>query len=86
MSTDRIPTDVWLRAICAIMINAVLFGVGAVTVLSVPALAEQAKYLIPAVVVLSFVGAPLLSGIVARRMRIRNWGAQKWRKGDLISG
>jgi hypothetical protein len=86
ISTDRIPTDVWLRVICSMMINAVLFGVGAVTVLSIPTLADQAKYLIPAVVVMSFVGAPLLSGFFARRMRLRNWGARKWREGDLISG
>lgn len=86
ISTEKISTDIWLKAVCSIMINAVLFGAGAITVLSVPALAEQAKYLIPAVVAVSFIAAPLLSGFIARRMRLRNWGAERWRRGDLISG
>ncbi|WJH40880.1 hypothetical protein N7E02_10030 [Aliirhizobium terrae] len=86
ISTEKISTNIWLKIMCSMMINAVLFGAGAITVLSVPALAEQAKYLIPAVVVTSFIAAPLLSGFVARRMRLRNWGAERWQQGDLISG
>lgn len=35
-------------------VNAVLFGLGAIIVLSIPALAEQAKFLIPAAVAASF--------------------------------
>ena len=66
--------------------NAMLFGVGVVTTLSIPALAEHAKYLIPAVVVASFALTPFLVGFCARRMRIRNWGVEGWQKGDLISG
>ncbi len=86
MKTETISTDIWLKVMCALMINAVLFGAGVITVLSVPALADQAKYLIPVVVVASFAITPFLCGFVARRMRIRNWGASQWREGDLISG
>lgn len=86
MKTETISTNIWLKVMCALMINAVLFGAGVITVLSVPALADQAKYLIPVVVVASFAITPLLCGFVARRMRIRNWGVSQWREGDLISG
>lgn len=86
METEKIPTDIWLKIMCGFMINAVLFGAGVITVLSVPALAGQAKYLIPVVIVASFAITPLLCGFVARRMRIRNWTASQWRQGDMISG
>lgn len=79
-------TDTWLRIVCSMHVNAVLFGLGAITVLSVPALAEQAKFLIPAVVVASFALAPFIGGVIASRMRVRNWGKRAWREGDAISG
>jgi len=81
-----LSTDTWLKIMSGLMINAVLFGLGAITVLSIPALAEQAKYLIPAVVVLSFALVPFIAAPIARRMRLRNWGRTAWREGDLISG
>lgn len=79
-------TDTWLRVVSGMMINAVVFGVGAVIVLSVPALAAQAKYLIPAVVITSFALTPFIAIPIARRMRLRNWGRRGWREGDAISG
>ncbi len=85
-STDRISTDIWLKVMCSMMINAVLFGAAAIVILSVPVLAAQAKYLIPSAVVASFVVSPLLSGFIAWRMRLRNWGLRRWQEGDLISG
>lgn len=81
-----LSTETWLRIMSGMMINAVLFGIGAVTVLSIPTLAEQANYLIPAVVVASFALMPFLTGVVAQRMRIRHWGRSGWRYGDFISG
>ena len=54
-------TDTWLRIIVSMQLNAVLFGAGAITVLSVPALAERAALLLPLVVVASFGLAPFLS-------------------------
>eukprot|EP01035_Chromulina_nebulosa_P065880 gene65880-biopygen48294 len=79
-------TNTWLKIISSMMINAVIFGTGAIIVLSVPALAENAVYLIPVVVVISLVLAPLLAFFVAPRMRFRTWGQRRWKKGDSISG
>ena len=79
-------TTTWIAIFCSLMVNAVIFGIGAVVVLTIPALAVQAKYLIPAVVVLSFLCTPIIAIVIARRMRIRNWGKQAWREGDTISG
>ena len=66
-------TDTYLNIFVSMMVNAVIFGVGAITVLSVPALNEQAKYLLPLVVVISFVVAPFIAKLIAPRMRLRNW-------------
>lgn len=79
-------TNTWLRIVVSMQLNAILFGIGAITVLSVPALAEQAKYLLPAVVVVAFGLAPFLSLVVYPRMRLRNWGRRNWLKGDSVSG
>jgi hypothetical protein len=81
-----ISTNTWLTIICSMMINAVIFGTGVIAVLSVPALTEHAKYLIPAVVAFSFLLSPFVAKLIAPRMRIRNWGKQGWQEGDLISG
>ena len=78
--------NMWLRLLCAMQVNAVLFGIGVVTVLSVSALNEFAKYLIPLVVGVSIALSLWLSGIVARRMRVRNWSREAWQTGDVISG
>ncbi len=79
-------TNTWLRIIVSMQINAILFGLGTITVLSVPSFALHAKYLIPAIVVLSFGLAPFLALVVFPRMRVRTWGRQAWRQGDIISG
>lgn len=74
-------TDTYLTFFVSMMVNAVLFGAGAgaITVLSIPALAEQAKYLLPLVVVISFAAAPFIARLIAPRMRLRYWR----RRGDL---
>ena len=51
-------TDTFITICVAMMVNAVIFGIGAITVLSVPVFNENAKYLLPAVVVLAFALAP----------------------------
>lgn len=79
-------TDTWLTIACSLMTNAVLFGIGAITVLSIPAFQPHLNYLLPAVVVASFVLSPLPARRVALRMRIRNWGRAGWQRGDAISG
>jgi hypothetical protein len=78
--------DFFLKICCSMIINAVIFGIGAVTVLAIPSLARHAVYLLPAVVVVSFAAAPFIAAVVAPRMRYRNWGREAWLKGDTISG
>ncbi|MFN3508209.1 MAG: hypothetical protein ACK4ZU_12060 [Allorhizobium sp.] len=79
-------TDTWLRIVCSMMINAVIFGAGAILVLSIPALAVHAKILLPLVVIAAFAAAPFFALVVAPRMRLRNWGRGHWKRGDAISG
>ena len=70
MSTDNIS-----RARVAIlifsMVNAVLFGAGLVTVLSVHSLAVHASFWIPLVVLTSFVLAPPIAWFIAPSMMQR---------------
>jgi hypothetical protein len=67
----KLSTDTWVRILVSLMINAVLFGVGAVAVLVIPALAQWAFYLMPLVVIMSFALTPIVAPIVVRRVRIR---------------
>lgn len=60
-----------LAALIYSMVNAVVVGSGLVTVLAVPALNENAAYLIPAVVVVSFILAAPLAWWVAPHLRAR---------------
>jgi hypothetical protein len=53
------------------MVNAVLFGIGAIAVLSIPALADYAKYLLPAVIVGAIVLTPPIAWKLAPRLRLR---------------
>ncbi|MBA4798324.1 hypothetical protein HNR26_001108 [Rhizobium rosettiformans] len=81
-----LTTDTWLKIVCSMMINAVIFGAGAIVVLSVPALAVHAKVLLPLVIIAAFAAAPLFALVIAPRMRLRNWGRREWKRGDMISG
>jgi hypothetical protein len=62
-----------LAALVFIMANAVLFGAGLITVLSIPAWQSDAAYTIPAMVVASVVLAAPASWIIAPRLRARYW-------------
>lgn len=64
-------TRTLIAALIALPVNAVLFGVGAVTVLSIPVLAEQAKYLLPAVIILGFLATVPVARMLAPRLRAR---------------
>jgi hypothetical protein len=55
------------------MVNALLFGTGAIAVLSFPSLQDYWRILIPVVVVLSFVLAVPIAWFVAPRLRARYW-------------
>ncbi len=78
--------ELWLRIICSMIASTVLFGIGAVAVLSTPALGDTALRLLPAVAVASVVLAPFAGNLIAPRMRIRHWGRERWKRGDAISG
>lgn len=60
-----------IALLIALPVNAVLFGVGAIVVLSIPALAEQAKYLLPVVIVLGFAATLPVAWLLAPRLRAR---------------
>ena len=53
------------------MVNAVLFGAGLITVLTVPSLAADAFFWIPAVVIASFAFAPPIAWFIAPSMMQR---------------
>ena len=53
------------------MVNAALFGVGIITVLSIPALAQHAFFWVPAIVAASFVFAPPIAWLIAPSMMQR---------------
>jgi hypothetical protein len=53
------------------MVNAVVFGIGLVTVLTTPTLAQHSFFWIPVIVVSSFVIAPPLSWFIAPMMMQR---------------
>jgi hypothetical protein len=54
------------------MVSAVLFAIGATTVLSIPRLSEHAPVLLPIVIVCSFVLAPIFSWVIAPQLRAKH--------------
>lgn len=69
--TKNTLARVRVAALIFSMVNAVIFGVGTITVLSIPALAAHASFWIPAVVLASFLLSPPLSWLLAPRMMLR---------------
>ena len=61
-----------IALLIALPVNAVLFGAGAIAVLSIPELAEHAKYLLPAVIVTGFVVTAPIAWMMAPRLRARH--------------
>ncbi|MEQ1696953.1 MAG: hypothetical protein ABL901_14045 [Hyphomicrobiaceae bacterium] len=53
------------------IVGSVLFGVGAIIVLTIPSLATHAMVLLPVVIVLSFILTPLISWFIAPQLRSR---------------
>ena len=60
-----------VAALIFMMVNAVVFGVGLVAVLTTPAVAQQAFFWIPAVVVSSFAFSAPLAWFIAPMMMQR---------------
>lgn len=65
-------TETYMRLAVSLMVNAVLFGTGAIAILSVPALSAKAATLLPFAVAASIVLTPPLAAMIAPRMRLRH--------------
>jgi hypothetical protein len=70
-------TRFYITILVAMMADAVLFGIGAVVVLSVSILNEQAKVLLPVVIVASVLLGPVIAWYIAPRLRARFWNPRK---------
>jgi uncharacterized membrane protein len=66
-----------IASLIFMMINAVVFGVGLVTVLLVPALSSHAFAWIPTVVVASFAVSAPLAWLIAPRLQMRYWRSRE---------
>lgn len=78
-------TRTYIAALVSMMINAVIFGIGATAVLATPELAAHAPFWLPLVVIVSFVVSPFIGWAMAPRLRAR-WQrrqAEKERMPDL---
>ena len=64
-------TITYITMLVSMMVNAVVFGVGTVAIITVPALDAQAKYLIPAWVVVTFLLSPVIARFMAPNLRLR---------------
>lgn len=64
-------TITYITIFVSMMVNAVVFGAGAVAILTVPALDEQAKYLLPAWIVVTFLVSPVIARFMAPSLRLR---------------
>ncbi len=66
-------TRLWIAGMLYPMVNAVLFGMAVIPLLSIPALQDHLWTLFPLAVASSFVIAAPISWIVAPRLRARYW-------------
>jgi uncharacterized membrane protein YciS (DUF1049 family) len=69
--TNNTAARARVAALIYSMVNAIIFGIGLVIVLSVPALTAQAFFWIPTVVLTSFVLAAPLCWLIAPMMMLR---------------
>ncbi|MCW5688645.1 MAG: hypothetical protein KIT76_08880 [Pseudolabrys sp.] len=72
-----------IASLVGLMVNAVLFGAGLITVLMTPALSANAFAALPIMIVLSFALAAPISWVIAPRLRARTW---RGRRSDFIAG
>lgn len=74
-----------IATLISVMVNAVVFGAGAILVLSVPALSANAWLWLPLVVIVSFAVSPFISWYLAPRLRAkwvrREAAREKWSRG-----
>lgn len=61
----------YITALVSMMVNAVVFGIGAIAVLSIPALTGDAWFWLPLVVAVSFIVSPFIAWAIAPMLRAR---------------
>jgi hypothetical protein len=61
-------TRAWLTALVSLMVNAVLFGIGVLIVINVPAFNREAAMMLPVAVLASFAITPVITGYIAPRL------------------
>lgn len=66
-------TDTQVRLLASMMANAVMFGIGAIVILTIPALAAHARILFPVMIVASFVFGGIAGHYYGPQMRARYW-------------
>ena len=64
-------TITYITMFVSMMVNAVIFGVGTIAILTVPALDDQAKYLLPAWIAVTFLVSPVIARFIAPSLRLR---------------
>ena len=64
-------TNTWISLVLTLMVNAVVFGIGAIAILSIPSLYDKVKYLLPAWIVLTLIVSPFIARALALRLRSR---------------
>ena len=64
-------TRAYIAALISMMINAIIFGTGAIVVLTIAALNAHAAYLLPIVVALAFIISPFIAWAMAPMLRSR---------------
>lgn len=79
-------TRLRIAAVISMMVNAVVFGIGLLTVLLIPALSSHAFTLIPAVVMLSFALSAPISWWMAPRLQARYWRRRDATEVMLLQG
>ena len=60
-----------IAVLISMMVNAVVFGIGAIAVLSIPQLNDHAAYLLPIVIAMSFMISPFIAWQIAPTLRAR---------------
>jgi hypothetical protein len=79
-------TRLRIAALLSLMVNAVVFGIGLLTVLLVPTLSKHAFTLVPTVVVLSFALSAPISWWMAPRLQARYWRQRNTTDAMLLQG
>lgn len=71
----------WITALISLLISIILFGIGAVAILTLPGLGTEAQLLLPVIVLASVLVAPF----AAERLSPRLTPGERDRKGGDIS-